>query len=117
LVYGAALRLDKWLWFARLSKSRGAAQALCESRRLRIDGRVVERASALVRAGAVLSFPHDDEIVVVRVEGLAERRGPYEEARHLYTDLTAAPLDAAAAFAPASNAVQHRALTAASASF
>ncbi len=90
MVYGAGLRLDKWLWFARLAKSRSAAQDLCESRRLRIDGRVIDRASALVRAGSVLSFPKGEEVIVVRVEGLAERRGPYEEARHLYTDLTAA---------------------------
>ena len=88
MVYGTGLRLDKWLWFARLAKSRSAAQDLCESRRLRIDGRVIDRASALVRAGAVLSFPRGDEVVVVRVEGLASARGPYEEARHLYTDLT-----------------------------
>jgi ribosome-associated heat shock protein Hsp15 len=105
LVYGAGLRLDKWLWFARLAKSRSAAQNLCESRRLRIDGRVIDRASALVRAGSVLSYPLDDEVVVVRVEGLTERRGPYEEARQLYTDLTRA--------APRGN----RALTAATASF
>ncbi len=90
MVYGAGLRLDKWLWFARLAKSRSAAQDLCESRRLRIDGRVIDRASALVRAGSVVSFPKDDEVVVIRVEGLAERRGPYEEARQLYTDLTRA---------------------------
>ncbi len=90
MVYGAGLRLDKWLWFARLAKSRTAAQNLCESRRLRINGRVIDRASALVRAGSVLSFPDDDDVVVVRVEGLADRRGPYEEARHLYTDLTRA---------------------------
>jgi ribosome-associated heat shock protein Hsp15 len=89
LVYGAALRLDKWLWFARLAKSRSAAQDLCESRRLRVDGRVIDRASALVRSGAVLSFPKGDEISVVRVEGLADHRGPYEDARHLYTDLSA----------------------------
>ena len=69
-----------------------------------IDGRVIDRASALVRAGAVLSFPRDDEVIIVRVEGLAERRGPYEEARQLYTDLTrnfaasvAAPLTSAMA--------------------
>ncbi len=87
MVYGAGLRLDKWLWFARLAKSRSAAQDLCESRRLRLDGRVIDRPSALVRAGAVLSFPRGDEIIVVRVEGIADRRGAYEEARHLYTDL------------------------------
>ena len=95
-------RLDKWLWFARLTKSRSQAQDLCESRRLRLDGRVVDRASAQVRAGSVLSFPRGDEIIVVRVEGLAERRGPYEEARHLYTDLS-----------PASARAQAEALTAA----
>ena len=88
MVYGASLRLDKWLWFARLAKSRGAAQDRCESRRLRIDGRVIDRASAQVRAGSVVSFPKDDEVVVIKVDGLADRRGPYEEARQLYTDLT-----------------------------
>lgn len=88
MVYGAGLRLDKWLWFARLAKSRSDARELAESRRLRIDGRVIDRASAQVRAGCVLSFPKNGEVVVVRVESLSERRGPYEEARHLYTDLT-----------------------------
>jgi ribosome-associated heat shock protein Hsp15 len=96
LVYGAGLRLDKWLWFARLAKSRSMAQDLCESRRLRIDGRVIDRASALVRAGSVVSFPREDEIVVVRVEGIADRRGPFEEARHLYTDLSGTLRPAAA---------------------
>ena len=89
MVYGAGLRLDKFLWFARLTPSRSHAQDLCESRRLRIDGRVVDRASALVRAGSVLSWPRDAEVIVVRVEGLPVRRGPYVEARHFYTDLTA----------------------------
>ena len=97
MVHGASLRLDKWLWFARLAKSRSAAQALCESRRLRIDGRVIERASALVRPGSVLSFPRDDEVIVVKVEGLAACRGPYEEARHLYTDLTSRRADTSSA--------------------
>jgi ribosome-associated heat shock protein Hsp15 len=90
LVYGAGLRLDKYLWFARLAPSRSHAQDLCESRRLRIDGRVVDRASALVRAGAVLSWPRGDDVIVVRVEGLPDRRGPYAEAREFYTDLSPA---------------------------
>ncbi len=47
----------------------------------------MERASALVRAGQVLSFPEADQVVVVRVDGLAERRGPFAEARLMYTDL------------------------------
>lgn len=117
MVYGAALRLDKWLWFARLAKSRGAAQDLCESRRLRIDGRVIERASALVRAGSVLSFPKGDEVVIVRVEGLADHRGPYEEARHLYTDLTGRRDDSMVANGWSQAAAQKPPLTPALASF
>ena len=88
MVYGQGLRLDKWLWFARLSKSRSDAQRLCESRHLRLDGRVIDRASALVRTGSVVSYARHDEVVVVRVEGLSDRRGPFVEARELYTDLT-----------------------------
>ncbi len=88
MVYGAGLRIDKYLWFARLTPSRAHAQDLCESRRLRIDGRVVERASAQVRAGSVLSWLRGDEIIVVRVEGLPQRRGPYVEAREFYSDLS-----------------------------
>ena len=88
MVYEQGLRLDKWLWFARLSASRSEAQALCESRRLRMDGRVIEKASTLVRPGAVLSFARGERLMAMRVEALAERRGPYQEARHLYTDLT-----------------------------
>ena len=102
MVYGPGLRLDKWLWFARLTKSRGQAQELAESRHLRLDGRVIERASALVRPGQVISYPHGHVVRVVRVEALASRRGPYSEAQHLYTDLSApqimhAPLTARAA--------------------
>jgi ribosome-associated heat shock protein Hsp15 len=88
LVFGPALRLDKWLWYARCTQSRSEAQNLCESRRLRMDGRVIERASARVRPGAVLSYTRGGEVHIVRVEALAERRGPYVEARQLYTDLT-----------------------------
>ena len=47
-----ALRLDKWLWFARFCKSRTQASALCAAGRLRLDGTVIHRAHQAVRAGA-----------------------------------------------------------------
>lgn len=94
MVHGPALRLDKFLWFARLAQSRGKAQDLCESRRLRVDGKVVERASTCVRPGQVVSFPRGEEIVVVRVEALPARRGPFEEARQHYTALMQQPMGA-----------------------
>jgi ribosome-associated heat shock protein Hsp15 len=81
------MRIDKWLWFSRLTPSRSEAQTLCESRRLRLDGRVIERSCATVRPGSVLSFAKGDNVVAIRVDALTERRGPYSEACHLYTSL------------------------------
>ena len=91
MVHDAGLRLDKWLWHARLAKSRSAAAGLCEARRLRCDGRVIEKASTCVRPGAVLAWPVGDTVRVVKVEALGERRGPYPEARQLYTELALTP--------------------------
>ena len=65
----------------------------------------------------MLSFPKGDEVVVVRVEGLADRRGPYEEARHLYTDLTGPRADTAPANGWGQALVQKPPLTPALASF
>jgi ribosome-associated heat shock protein Hsp15 len=83
-----SLRLDKFLWFARIVKTRSAAQTLAEQGRIRIDGRVIDRAHALVRVGDVLSFAHRGQVRVLRVEILPLRRGPAAEARSLYCELT-----------------------------
>ena len=88
------MRLDKFLWFVRLTKSRALAQALAEAGHMRIDGRVVDQAHAAVRVGNVLSFPLHDRVRVIRIEALPARRGPAQEARACYTDLSPAPVDA-----------------------
>ncbi len=82
------LRLDKFLWFARIVKTRSAAQALAEKGRIRIGGRVIDRAHAPVRVGDVLSFAQRGEVRVLRVEALPERRGPPAAARLSYCELT-----------------------------
>ncbi|WP_206366322.1 S4 domain-containing protein [Sphingomonas flavalba] len=84
---GEALRLDKYLWFARLARSRAAAQAIAEAGHMRISGRVVARAHALVKVGDVLSYPAGARVRVIRIEALPARRGPAAEARACYTDL------------------------------
>lgn len=84
----AALRLDKFLWFARLAKTRTFAQMVAEQGRVRIDGRIVDRAHAPVRVGNVLSFPLHDRVRVIRIEALPTRRGPAPEARACYSDLS-----------------------------
>lgn len=82
-----SLRLDKFLWFARFVKTRGAAQDLAEDGRLRLNGRVVAQAHAAVRVGDVLSFAVHGKVRVVAVEGLPTRRGPPAEARALYREI------------------------------
>lgn len=88
----ASLRLDKFLWFARIVKTRGLAQALAENGRLRIGGRIVDRAHARVRIGDVLSFAVHGNVRVIRVEALPARRGPPAEARALYSEVSEGPL-------------------------
>jgi ribosome-associated heat shock protein Hsp15 len=83
----AALRLDKWLWHARFFKSRSQAAAFCAEGRLRLNRRHIDRPSASVRVGDVLTFPHGSGIRVLRVLALGVRRGPPAEARRLYSDL------------------------------
>lgn len=83
------LRLDKFLWFARIVKTRALAQAMAEGGRIRIAGRVVDRAHCPVRVGDVLSFAVRGEVRVLRIEALPTRRGPPAEARALYAEIAA----------------------------
>ena len=87
-----SLRLDKFLWFARIVKTRALAQTLAEGGRLRISGRIVDRAHVPVRVGDVLSFAVHGNVRVLKIEALPLRRGPPAEARALYVDLSEGPL-------------------------
>jgi ribosome-associated heat shock protein Hsp15 len=86
------MRLDRFLWFARISASRAFAQGLAESGHLRIDGRAVAKAATPVRIGQVLTFAtHRGEIRVLRIERLPARRGSPVDARGCYRE----PIDGA----------------------
>jgi ribosome-associated heat shock protein Hsp15 len=89
----AAMRLDRFLWFARLARSRSVAQALAEGGHLRIDGRPVSSSHAGVRVGQVLSFPLHGRVRVLRVEALPGRRGPAPEARATYREIEEAGVE------------------------
>jgi ribosome-associated heat shock protein Hsp15 len=81
------MRIDRFLWFVRLAKTRSAAQAIAEKGRLRIDGRAIDRAHCPVRIGNVLTFAANDRVRVIRIEALPVRRGPAPEAQACYQDL------------------------------
>lgn len=84
----ATLRLDKWLWHARIFRSRSLASKFCLEGRIRIGGRVVEKAHLLVKPGDVLTFAHGRDVKVLKIVALGKRRGPAPEARTLYEDLS-----------------------------
>lgn len=85
------IRLDKFLWFARIVKTRALAQTLAEEGRIRLGGRIVDRAHAPVRVGDVLSFAVQGKVRVLKVDMLPARRGPPAEARALYTEIESDP--------------------------
>ena len=85
------LRIDKWLWFARVVKTRSAAAALCEDGSVRLNGVRVDQAHKAVRPGDVLTVALTGRVKVLKVVSLAERRGPYSEAQHIYEDLSPEP--------------------------
>ncbi len=96
-----AIRVDKWLWHARLFNSRTKATRLCREGRIRVDGRVIRKADHRVAPGSVLTVPISREIQVVRVLAVGTRRGPPDEARSLYETIPPRSAPAAPA-APAS---------------
>ena len=81
-------RIDKWLWHARLVRTRSDASALTESGFVRLNGKRVTAPSHLVRTGDVVTLALDRSVKVLQVEGFCERRGAAPAARTLYRDLT-----------------------------
>ncbi|PDS79530.1 RNA-binding S4 domain-containing protein [Rhizobium sp. L43] len=93
-ISGSRQRIDKWLFFVRMAKSRSLAQSHVQSGHVRINGERCNHPSQMVKPGdrIELTLERRDLVLVVRLAG--ERRGPYEEARLLYEDLSPPPDEA-----------------------
>ena len=81
-------RIDKWLWHARVVRTRSAAAALADSGHVRINGQRVDAPSRAVRPGDVVTVALDRAVQVLKVMSFAERRGSADDARALWEDLT-----------------------------
>lgn len=79
-------RLDKWLWFARVVKTREDAASLVESGHVRINGQKTQKPGHAVKPGDALTIVLHTRVRVLHVEALAQRRGPADAARQLYRE-------------------------------
>jgi len=84
-------RIDRWLWHARLVRTRGAAAALAGSGYVRVNGARINAPGRMIRAGDVITVALDRAVRVLKILAFAERRGSADIARCLYQDLSAVP--------------------------
>ncbi|MDE2437216.1 MAG: RNA-binding S4 domain-containing protein [Sphingomonadales bacterium] len=78
------MRVDRLLWFLRLAKTRGAAQALVAEGHMRVNGRRIERAAHPVNVGDVMVLPAPHGVRIIELLAVPARRGPAVEAQSCY---------------------------------
>lgn len=79
-----SIRIDKWLYYTRLFKTRALAAKIVLKGHVRINSRCVNKPGTCVRVNDVLTVPVQKDVVVVKVRELGVRRGPATEAQTLY---------------------------------
>ena len=82
-----AMRLDRLLVFLRFARTRAAARAMIGARALRRNRQHVQRASESVGVGDVLTLMVGDQVRVVEVLSLPQRRTSPALARTHYREL------------------------------
>ena len=82
------LRLDIYLYYIRIFKSRSIATKFVLTNRLRISGQVTQKPHKMISVGDVLTMTINDNIKILRVLDIPSRRGPYPESLNFYEDIT-----------------------------
>jgi ribosomal 50S subunit-recycling heat shock protein len=80
-------RVDRWLWHARLVRTRGAAAALVGAGYVRVNGTRIDAPGRMVRASDVITVALERSVRVLKVRGFRERRGPAGSSEGLYEEL------------------------------
>ncbi|MFG1393298.1 RNA-binding S4 domain-containing protein [Xanthobacter agilis] len=81
-------RLDRWIWHARVVRSRADAADLIRAGHVRLDGTRVTTPAQAVRAGQVLTIALDARVRVLRVLSFSERRGDATSTVALFDEIT-----------------------------
>jgi len=80
-------RLDQWLYYARVAKTRPLCATIVGKGRIRVNRQPTSKPHAKLRVGDVVTLPplsSGEDVRVWRVLDLGERRGPAKEASQLY---------------------------------
>ncbi len=86
----SGVRIDKWLWAARMFKTRSLAAKACDAGHVKVAGVSVKPAK-LVRVGDTLEAVTPGGLKILEVRKLSEDRGPAPVARELYEDHSPPP--------------------------
>ncbi|CAG0910140.1 unnamed protein product [Cyprideis torosa] len=100
------LRIDKWLWYARIVKTRSLAASLVRSGKVRLNNERAASPSRTVSPEDVLTVTLERQIKILKVLQIGTRRGPAPEAQLLYEDLSPAPVRVDPFTRPAKQAVR-----------
>jgi ribosome-associated heat shock protein Hsp15 len=84
----ADIRLDKFLWCARIVKTRGLARQMVEQGVVRLNRARIVKPGHDIHIGDILTFVWSERLHVWRVRALPKRRGSALEARLLYEDVS-----------------------------
>ena len=82
------LRLDIYLYYIRIFKSRSIATKFVFTNRLRISDQVTQKPHKMISIGDVLTMRIKDNIKILKVLDIPSRRGPYPESLNFYEDIT-----------------------------
>ncbi|WP_373475445.1 RNA-binding S4 domain-containing protein [Sphingorhabdus sp.] len=79
-----AIRIDKLLFFLRIAKSRSLAHSWTDEGHIRVNGRRIEKGSAAVCIGDIVTLPQGEGAVTFKLLSMPLRRGPAAEAKSCY---------------------------------
>ena len=82
------IRLDLYLFYIRLFKSRNLATKFITTSRVRIAGQVTQKPHKLVSIDDVLTIPINDKVKILKIINIPNRIGPFLESILNYEDLT-----------------------------
>lgn len=85
------LRLDRWLFFSRLVKSRSLAAKMIENGQVRVNSEKTHQPKRAIGPDDVLTIARPGGVKIVKLLACGTRRGPASEAQSLYEDLTPPP--------------------------